>query len=180
VVAQIAKALIDRARTFIGVTEQGGDNRGKDVEMFQRAVDGKASREAWCMCFVQHCVKETKAQLEKTGLYKKVFITLYPSEHCMTVWNKTNPKYRRTEPKKGYVVIWQYYKNGKATAQGHTGIVDSVSNDGKSSMLTIEGNTGPGGAIVREGDGVYAKTRSISGSSSMKIVGFLVPLEVEE
>lgn len=172
---KILKMLIDRATTFIGTTEHGGDNRGKNVEMFQKAVDGKASREAWCMCFVQHCIKEVMKNVDATKVKK----SLFSSEHCMTVWNNTEPRYRLSKPQIGAIVIWQYYKDGKATASGHTGIVTGITADGKS-MMTIEGNTGPGGDIIREGDGVHKKVRTVQGSTSMRVKGFIMPFDFKE
>lgn len=178
---KIVKMLIDRASTYIGVTEQGKDNCGKQVEEFQRAVDGKASAESWCMGFVQHCLKETLKKVEADPELKgKVKQSLFSTEHCLTAWNKTDPKYRLKKPEAGAIVIWQHVKNGKPTASGHTGIVTAVTADGKSSIQTIEGNTGPGGAVVREGDGVYKKVRSQSGSATMKILGYIMPFEIQE
>jgi len=42
------KLLVHEAKRWVRFTESGGDNRGQVVEMFQRAVDGKAQGEAWC------------------------------------------------------------------------------------------------------------------------------------
>jgi hypothetical protein len=39
-------------------------------------------------------------------------------------------------------------------------------------MSTVEGNTG---SDMREGDGVYLKTRSKTANGKMKVVGFLKP-----
>ena len=64
---------------------------------------------------------------------------------------------------------------GKATTSGHVGIVirllpDSING---SRVETIEGNTGNGAGVVREGDGVYRRVRSLAGSDTMKVKGFL-------
>lgn len=40
--------LLEEARRWVGVREKGGNNRGPEVEKFQKAVDGRASGEAWC------------------------------------------------------------------------------------------------------------------------------------
>jgi hypothetical protein len=77
------------------------------------------------------------------------------------------------------MVFYQFIHNGVETASGHTGIVMSISVDGKS-MTTIEGNTGAGGTIERNGDGCYRKVRSVSGSKTMRVVGFIYPFEVSE
>lgn len=166
--AEIIQSLLSLAQSFVGVTEKGGDNCGPEVEKFQKEVNGLASREAWCMCFVQFCLGEIERQYS-------VLSGVYSSEHCITVWNRTHHTYRTfSGPRPGDIAIWQFYKNGKATISGHTGFVLKVSGD---KMTTIEGNTGPGGDIVREGDGVYQKVRSIKGSATMKVVGFIRPFE---
>lgn len=151
--------LIDLAHTFIGVKEQG-DNDGDQVSLFQKSVDGIASRESWCMCFVQFCVK----QIEKKYAVKS---KLFKSEHCLTVWNKTHKEFRLTEPEVGCIVIWNFV----GTNNGHAGIVTKVLKD---KIETIEGNTsGSSAQVVREGDEVAAKIRSKAGSKTMKVVGFI-------
>jgi len=177
---KILKMLIDRASKYIGVTEEGGDNRGRQVEMFQASVDGEASRESWCMGFVQFCLKETLKKCEADPELKgKAKITLIPAEHVLKVWNETDKKHRRSKPEIGAMVVWNFYKNGKQTTSGHCGIVVGITADGKS-MSTIEGNTGPGGDVVREGDGTYKKVRSVIGSKTMKIMGYIMPFEFKE
>lgn len=148
-------SLVEVAQKYVGVKEKGGDNKGPEVERFQKAVDGKAQGEPWCMAFVQFCIKEAKLQSK-----------IFESEHCLTVWNKTPKEQRLKEPVPGCLVIWQYGD----TTNGHVGIVTAVF---KNSIHTIEGNTGDGKGIVREGDGVYARNRSRAGSQQMKILGYL-------
>lgn len=163
--SELISSLVQVASSFVGVTEKGGDNKGPEVERFQKAVDGKASQESWCMCFVQFCLEEVENKFKSNH-------GIFPSEHCLTVWNGTHPSKKKSSPEVGDIVIWQYIKNGRPTTSGHTGIVVNVT-QGK--MVTIEGNTGPGLEVVREGDGVYKKVRSLKGSSTMKVVGFLRP-----
>lgn len=159
-------ALINVASKFVGVTENG-DNCGKEVEMFQKAVDGKAQKESWCACMVQYC-------LLKTCTDYKWSPSLYKSEHCLTIWNKTDQSCRLSLPECGAVVIWGHYANGKPTGTGHCGICLSGAND-DGIFETVEGNTGPGKAINREGDGVYKKQRHLVGSDTMRVMGFLWP-----
>jgi hypothetical protein len=45
--------LIAAAKVFIGVPEQGGDNRGQMVEIFLHGV-GLPAGEPWCAAFVHH------------------------------------------------------------------------------------------------------------------------------
>lgn len=156
------RMLVDVAHRFVGIQEQGGDNKGPEVERFQRAVDGKAAGEPWCMAFVQFCVAEVEA---RTGVKSNLF----RSEHCMTVWNKSPQLMRRKRPEPGLIVIWSRVN----TAFGHTGIVTRQ----KSPEVyeTIEGNTSKGFGIEREGDGVFVKLRTINGTQLFRPVGYLQP-----
>ena len=160
-------SFIKKAEKFIGVTEKGGDNSGPEVEMFQKAVDDKAQKEAWCLAFVQHCAKETDKEIP--GNPNK----LVKTEHCMTLWNKAPKECKLDKPEIGSVMLWQYFKDGKATTSGHAGIVTAINADG--TVDTIEGNTGPGKDVVREGDGVYRKRRAIKGSPAMQVKGWVKP-----
>lgn len=158
----IGMRLVDFARFHIGVTEQGGANRGPIVERFQKAVDGKAVGESWCMAFVQYCIKQT---IDVHGGLSRIF----EAEHCLTVWNQTPVFMRLKDPKVGCVVIWQH---GDSSA-GHTGIVCEIFADKE--FNTVEGNTSAGQGIVSEGDGVYLRRRSTDTVGNMKLVGFIDP-----
>ena len=166
----IASMLISRANSQVGVRESGGNNKGKEVEEFQKVVDGKAQGEAWCMAFMQWVSKKTCDQLNVKN-------PLYPTEHCYTLWNNTPEKYRLSKPKKGAVMIQVTRTKGKYN--GHTGICSGgLHADGKN-FSTIEGNTN--GAGSSEGNGVYKKTRSIDGTSSMTVKGFVdLPRMIED
>ena len=155
--------LISKAETYIDITEKGGDNRGVMVEMFQKAVDDVAQGEPWCAAFICYCIRHVEMQYG-------VLSGLKLSEHCMTLWN-LNPAQRREEPKPGYIVVWKK----KGTTSGHVGLVTKLTLNQPTSFCTIEGNTGPGTGVQREGDGVYAKTRSMSAMGDMQVLGFLEP-----
>jgi len=164
----LRKDLVDEASKWIGVTEKGKDNCGPEVEMFQKAVDGKASGESWCLAFVQYCLDTV---LLRHGLEKE----LPQTEHCMTFWNQTPEARKSQSPEPGDIIIWNF----AGSASGHAGIVTGVSKDGKL-LYTIEGNTGPEASVNREGDGVYKKVRNRKGSSRMKVVGFVRPFTGEK
>jgi hypothetical protein len=158
--------LVKEASEYVGVKETG-PNQGPDVEMFQRAVDGKASKESWCMCFVQYCIHQVEQQL---GIRSNVF----NSEHCLTVWRNTIHDLHRAHPAPGYIAIWQHYDEfGKATSNGHTGIVTEVLDADR--FATVEGNTSDSSSVDRNGDGVYRKTRYLKTHGTMQLVGFIDP-----
>jgi hypothetical protein len=162
---------------YVGVKEEGF-NKGKMVEEFQKAVDGKASGEPWCMAMVQYCVKEA---CHAFGLTQAIRST----EHCMTAWRKTasiykwayegdslinlGGRYSMKKPLPGFCAIY----NHVGTDNGHTGIVKEAQG---SFLINVEGNTGGVdsiGEINREGDGVYIKKRPLYGTPKMKLVGFI-------
>jgi uncharacterized protein (TIGR02594 family) len=155
--------LIEEAKKWIGTKEDKskGDNKGKEVEMFQRAVDGVAAGEPWCMAFVQFCIKKIEEQY-------KIQCLVFKSEHCMTVFSKSQQKIVK-KPQAGDLVIWRFGN----TMNGHVGIIENVLSDGR--LQTIEGNTSDSQSVDRNGDGVFRKNRSATGSDSMKVVGFIRP-----
>lgn len=150
------QALIAEASKWVGVLEEG-HNSGEQIEAFQRAIDTYARKEPWCMGFVQFC------------LYEMGGTDIFPSEHCLTVWNKSPRSLRLMNPKPGCIVVWKR----RGTISGHTGIVTAVNG---TTMTTIEGNTGPDKGVNRDGDGVYEKTHDIRPTNGkFELVGFLWP-----
>jgi uncharacterized protein (TIGR02594 family) len=150
--------LISEAKKWIGIREKGGDNKGPEIEMFQKASDGHASGQSWCMCFVQYCLMQVGGSLLAKG------------SHCLNVWNNSPKDLRLTRPEPGAIMIWRH----KGGSSGHTGIVTRIIDDLK--VETIEGNTGPMSIVSREGDGVYRKVRSIHPViGNMLVVGWLRP-----
>lgn len=157
--------FLQAAIACIGIMEQTGNNDGPLVELIQSTI-GEAERESWCMSFIQTCLSYVEI---KTGIKSPIF----QSEHCLTVWNRTNTDMRvKKYPLPGAIAIW---KHGDTT-NGHTGIILTCENDG---FEAIEGNTtygkGENGQVIRNGGGIYLTQRSLEGSGIMKLVGFLKP-----
>lgn len=156
--------MLQAARACVGIREEGGNNCGTLVELFQETI-GDAEGEPWCMSFVQSMVAYAE---EKT----RIGSHLFASEHCLTVWNQSQPLVTKS-PKPGSIVVWRH----QGTDNGHTGILDELCH-GKT-MLTFEGNTESGlnsnGAVERDGGGVYHSSRNQGGTGSMVVVGFLNP-----
>lgn len=160
------RLLIHEAKRWVGISEQGGNNRGQLVALFQRAAGGLANGEPWCMSFAQFCIQAVDSLVsdcleggEKSALFK--------SEHCLTVWNKSQTL-KIDAPKPGSLCIWQHGQ----TASGHVGIVIDVNADG--SIMTAEGNTSSANAgNQHEGDGVWLKHRHLDPVGSLRFKGFL-------
>jgi hypothetical protein len=153
------------AEACVGIREQGGNNRGKFVELFQKTVDGKAQAESWCMAFVQSMLAYAE---KKTGEKSP----LVASEHCQTVFLQTKLDQRvKFSPLPGAIVVWQH----GASSNGHTGIVTGCD---EKVFHAIEGNTESGmsnGHVERDGGGVYSTVRDRVRSGDMKVMGFLKP-----
>jgi hypothetical protein len=164
--------FVEEARSYIGTHEEGGDNHGPLVELFQKAVDGKASGEAWCIGFIQYCAKTVDTKFERLFEKGTPNNQLPQTEHALTLWNRAPLAAKLAKPEPGCLVIWQYYKNGTQTINGHGEIVVAV-RPADQSLMVIGGNTGPGKGIVREGDGVYLKQRPIAGTPDMRLKGYL-------
>lgn len=152
--------VLSAAMALLGVHEDGGNNRGQLVELIQSTV-GKAEGEPWCMALVQSVIAYAE---EESGIRSKMPVT----EHCLTAWQAAPVEMRVKEPAPGDIVLWQ---TGD-TSKGHCGVIVSVTED---FLMTIEGNTGSGSALEREGDGVYLKRRIRNMQSAMHELGYLRP-----
>lgn len=164
---EIKKSLmLFEARRWIGAKEQG-KNKGEIISIFQKAVDGVACGEPWCMGFVFNSI------LFSDRVFNEVMgpgsgTKLFKSEHCLSVWDKSPKELRCDRPEVGTIAIWRY----QGTQNGHTGIVTKINGN---IFETIEGNTSSSSEVVREGEGVFLKKRAMLSGTKMTIVGFLKP-----
>lgn len=158
--------LVEVAQSFVGTKEATGNNDGPQVEAFQKAVDGKAQGEPWCMAFVQFCVQ----QVDRESAIEWDRDYLADTESCLIAWNKSPDEARSFAPGPGKIVIWA---KDDGSGKGHTGIVTSVNDDG--TLNTVEGNTSSGTGDPRDGDGVYARRRDPVKMGSLVVLGYLDP-----
>lgn len=179
--------LIELAMMFNGVKEQG-QNQGVLVEMFQRAVDGVARQEPYCMAFVQWLCDQVDLEIRLT-FPSWPGHRLYRTEGCLHCWNMSPRSIKGMLPRPGMIVIWQQWKiikdsagrvkNEMPLSTGHCGvIVNGISQD---VVETIEANTSgnitnQAGQIVREGDGIQLKRRNLDTEVGiMRFKGILDP-----
>lgn len=141
--AQRALTLRDRAYReavrLIGVMEQGGNNRGRQVEQIIREGGGVAGQ-AWCGWFMA-------AVYRRAG--SKAIEWRWGAVRLMALVSGVKPT---SSPQRGDIVRFTF---------DHTGMF--VRDLGNGSIETIEGNTGQSGAVSDSrtgGDGVYRKIRS--------------------
>lgn len=137
----LRRRALAEAHRLIGVMEHGGNNRGAEVTRIIRE-NGGTGPEPWCGDFVAHCYR-------KAG--SKVVQRLWASVYWL---GRLAGLAKTTHPRPGDIVRFTF---------SHTGIFEKDNGDG--TITTIEGNTGPTGAVSDSstgGDGVYRKVRSKS------------------
>jgi hypothetical protein len=151
--APMRNLAIDIAASQIGVTEQPrGSNRGPEVDVYIRTtgLDPAQDSYPWCVCFL-YWVFEQAAKLkseEENPLPKTAGV--------IALWNQA----RHTEAQ----VIHKSEANAQTVkpgmiflldlggGKGHAGLVIEVRGD---HIITIEGNTNPGGSS--DGFGVFRR-----------------------
>ena len=169
-VALKRKLACFEAQKWIGIKEVGGPNRGQIVEIFQRAIDGKAQGEPWCAAFVGFVLKTVEDTFQALEIEAQP-CALTLSEHVMTMWAKAPADKKLSKPEVGSLVVWQMYsKEGKATGSGHIGLVTRLIGE---KFETVEGNTNDGLGVEREGVGVFKRVRSHVVSGPMRVMGYL-------
>lgn len=161
------RKVSELARFFVGVKESS-PNRGPLIELFQKAVDGKAEGEPYCAGFVHFLCQQIDQEMEEEDPTWLPY-SLWKSESTRTMWDLGNVKARHTVPQLGDVIIWAHWKRSVdiktkkelwiPTRQGHCGFVVELLEDGF--IKTVEANTSSpsNGSIVRDGDGIWEKTR---------------------
>lgn len=141
----VRENLIATAAKYIGVTEVGPDNRGRDVDRFL-TIAGTATGQPWCAAFVY-------AVTRQAGYHPGV---RWPAS-CRS-WVAWGIEHRavRTTPRRGDLVVFDWDGDGP---DDHIGFVEKVHKVGPVvSLTTIEGNTRVTG---KRRDGVYRRTRVI-------------------
>ena len=147
-----AARVLDLARAEIGTTEARSG-----ATPYHRAF-GLAPSQPWCAAFVWDVVQEAGGP----GSIPKTAYT-----PAMATWFRERGQWT-ADPVVGALVFFDF-PDSKHRIQ-HVGIVEAV---GRSTITTIEGNTGPGATGSQDnGDGVYRRERRRNGS----IVGYGLPV----
>lgn len=159
--SNIAKTAVG----YLGQTEKAG-NSGFTAPAFEKKMQGVGFQpgHAWCAYFVELCLKEgvpaKAAELDK----------LCSASAVKTYDNfKAAGKLVGMIPKPGAVAVWRHGSGW----QGHTGIVETVTPDGKG-FTCIEGNTNDAGG--REGYIVARKNRKLGlpyTDKGLNLIGFI-------
>lgn len=141
-------AVLQAARHEVGVREHGANNRGQRVEEYQQHDSLPGGGYAWCADFDMFCLDVSGCHdiAQKLGQTASVDLLTHAAVN-LGWWHHNN-----VTPLPGWLVVYTF---------SHTGIV--VKDSGGGHVETIEGNTGPTGAVSDSkggGDGVYQKIRS--------------------
>ena len=135
---------------FEGVHEQGGDNRGPEVDMFIRAV-GLEPPQPWCCGFICYCIQQAVQQLGLPHPQFQYGASVYK------LWNR-NQGLVIPAPVPNCVALRNEGVNSLGHAVGHALFVIGVNEDG--SLHCISGNTNAAGS--RNGDSVVIQDRPMS------------------
>lgn len=145
----LRQKTLEVASGMIGVRERGGNNRGPEVEMFQRAA-GIGRGDAWCAAFCNWCAERGARALNVISPMESVPLQGYVPSYAS--------KFPRVEPAEvlpgDLFVIW-FPNRGRFA---HIGFVKSI-DVGAGRYQTIEGNSNDEGS--REGYEVCSNTRRI-------------------
>lgn len=160
----IAIKAIQNSRLNIGVTEVGGENRGKAVESYLAScVPAIPPGSPWCVAVVRFRLKQAAKELgisydlsmPRTGYTPDYVSWAYKTGNWISASQaKTNPSILR----EGDLACFYFPQMGR---HAHMGVIDTIKDWG---VYTIEGNTCPeiddSEYVDRDGDGYYAKTRN--------------------
>lgn len=139
--ASLTEAALAFAVSQIGVHEQGGNNRGPEVNRFLASV-GLLPGYAWCAAFVFFCFKQAAQQLSLVNPCPR-------TAGAIKLWTLTEPICRVTTPAPGCIYVLDHGKG-----QGHAGLIELVNAD--SMISEVSGNTNAAGS--REGNAVARHT----------------------
>ena len=150
----IALRAAQGAEANVGVHEES-ENRGRYVKVYLRSV-GLRPGEPWCAAFAYYRLAQAALELRKrlpAGFPRSGYCPDYKS------WAKESGFWLPASARafRGDLCLFYFPKIGRIA---HMGIVVKPLSSG--AFWTVEGNTGPRGAVGevdRNGDGVYRKLR---------------------
>lgn len=156
---EIIDKLIAIAKTEVGNTENGGNNKGEAVVKYQKSTWLKPGAWAWCaafMCYIfEQWVKDAQVQKSLDIIKPVIWRCRDASAFGWIAWAKKRELTITDEKelaKKGDIVVFDF---------SHIGLVIQDQLKPTDKIVTIEGNTEPN-KTQRDGtkDGVYIMKRS--------------------
>lgn len=144
----LIECVLSAAAKEVGVTEVGGNNRGKRVEQYL-ASTGLGPGNPWCAAFVSFVLLEAGIDDGPRSADTWALEAWAKKHDCLYNESISN----REQPKRGDIFLLLNSSNRPI----HTGFVVDVKGDG--TFTTIEGNTGI--KSDTDGDGVARKLRRV-------------------
>lgn len=156
------RRLIEVAKGEVGVIEEGGNNRGFHIDKYERATWLDWTKDyPWCASFVAWCIQQALGDMEQPWKRPRTA----SAQSGFEGWALDNDsrgvqlmKPHKGDIQPGDIVVFKI---------SHIGIcVDRLD---AGSIMTVEGNTSPGGGsnIDRDGDVVAEKARSVNAFRSV-------------
>ena len=165
--SEFTSTLVNFAFNEIGVREET-KNSGARIAVYQEATTLGSGSYPWCAAFVAWCLKQT---IETPAVAKELVSSgVVPSVAALNSWRCKSARAFDWEPwaklrglrvipnasvlaKRGDIVVYDF---------SHIGIIALDQLSTERTITAIEGNTNYRG--LRDGDGVYARTRKADGS----------------
>lgn len=154
---KLAQKLIDIASAQVGVHEEGGNNKGDEIVIYQKATWLPPAGWSWCSAFMCWCMQQWLSNPEVVKELKVIpekWRCKDASAFGWIKWAKDHALYITDEKemaKAGDIVVFDF---------SHIGLVIADQLPGKDYIETIEGNTnGKGDRDSITGDGVFKKYR---------------------
>lgn len=157
--AALRTRLVSIAAGQLGVREEHGENRGEQIEEYQRATWLTPGPWAWCAAFTAWCLREWLESAEvraDLGLGTQLAAEKWRCRDARAYgwesWARKRGVLLLTEEapvRAGDIVTFDFSHIGIVASDYHADLGEFVQ--------TIEGNTNADGS--RDGDGVYRKRR---------------------
>ena len=163
----ISLAALEIAVAFIGVHEEGGQNRGPEVDQFLAAV-GLDPGNSWCAAFLYFCFRQA---IQRRPVNLAPGADYFPPPNpcprtgsVLRLWKLSDVAWRDSNPAPGAVYILDHGKG-----LGHAGIVETADSTGV--LTEISGNTNATGS--RNGDSVWRHNGPPEVSHGGTLLGFI-------
>jgi hypothetical protein len=147
----LAELAVEIALSYDGVREHGGNNRGPEVEMFQKAI-GLVPGDPWCAAFVCFCIQQAAKNLG-------IKLRFQYGGSVYKLWTR-NVDLQMSEPAENCIFLINHGLSKAGTRIGHTGFCVGRNQSHTETLETMEGNTNAAGS--RDGDGCYHKSREMA------------------
>jgi hypothetical protein len=146
----LGESAVNLALSYNGVHEEGGNNRGPEVEMFLRSM-GLQPGDPWCAAFLCFCISHAAKALGVTPKFQL-------GSSVYKLWTR-NPSLQLSAPEANSVFLINHGLSKSGQRIGHTGFVITPT-DEYDLMTTMEGNTDSAGS--RSGGQCMRRTRNIA------------------